>query len=1100
LAKLSRESTPIDVELEEEIRELLATRLIAESPLSELMHPLLATVAGAMAWPHARHVDVLLWVSAVTIAAVGRSYLRRRAATSGRKTAAQLNAVRLGVIALGVAWGVGLLLVSVDLPPAPLAWITVIVAGLVSGATMTLLPDPPSFYFLASLTLGPLALAVLRDAAMQPRGLATFVIVTYGVAMVAFFRRAHRSLVKQFQVAKRLEITERMAGDERRMLDALVNNAPSAMAVVADDGRILRVNRSFEQMFGWRQEEVLNRPLNDLVLGPNERNAGEDLDRRIRAGEQLLMEVQRRNKSGDLIWTNVSAAPVNLDGSRVTFIIYGDLREAKRAQDAEKRFVQIIEATTDHVGILDATGKRRYMNSAGRDMLGIPRDENLAGTDGRDIIPERLREWALAKMQEVFTTGTWSGEMAFQHRDGHEVPVSIVALAQRNTAGQVDSIAAVAREISSEVALRDELRKARDAAEEATQAKSAFLANTSHEIRTPLNGILGMVELLLDTELNPAQRRSTELIASSGEALLATINDLLDLSKIEANQLELEEISFDLHHVVHACARLFMARASENDVELVSDVASDVPQYVKGDPHRLRQVLSNLVGNAVKFTHQGDVVLSARLEDAGEHFRMMFSVRDTGIGIAQHNIDRIFEPFRQVDASTTRQYGGTGLGLSIARKLVELMGGTLRVTSKVGEGSDFSFTLDLPAGKAPSGERPGALSLVGVRALVVDDHPINRRTISDMLRWAGCDVEDASNAEGALAALRKAAKQSAAFRLLISDVQMPGRDGFQLATDVKADKALVDTRVMLLTSVGRKGDGQKSRDSGVTAYMMKPVSRVELVEAAVTALRGTGEHALVTRHTIDEARRRMRILLAEDNPVNQEVAASMLRKRGHEVTIAGDGTIAVAFIRKGEPYDVILMDLQMPELDGLLATKEIRKLGVTTPIVALTANALAGERERCLDAGMSDYLSKPFKAHELFAVVEGWDTPAQRPMTAPDDDGAPPVDLASFTAMLAEAGIESARDQMLQVFLEYSAERAPLLRDAVAKQDYNEVERIAHALKSGSGTIKADTLAGYFKALEAAAQAADADQVQHLGRAIESESARVVAFIRDELK
>jgi two-component system sensor histidine kinase/response regulator len=1095
--KISRESTPIDIELEYEIRELLATRLVAESPLSELAHPALAIVAGAMLWPYGDHSDIVSWVAAIAIAAFGRAYLRRRAALSRDPAASRLQAIRIGVATLGVAWGLGMFFLSVGLPPAPLAWVTVIFAGLVAGATTSLLPDPPSFYILTSTLLLPLSVGVGRDSAFDNK-LAVFVVLLFGGAMSIFFQRAHRALIKQFFTAKRLELTERAAGNERRLLDTLIEGAPSAIAVVSEQGTLLRANKSFETVFGWTPANILNRPLNDLVVFPEDLEEAKAIDVRVNAGEKIGVEVRRKRKDGTAVWVRISAATVTIDDSRVTFVIYADVTEARRAREGEARLAQIVEATTDHIGVLGLDGKRRYLNAAGREMLGFSKDENVVGMEGNEIIPPRLREWALDKMRDVIKTGTWTGEMAFIHRDGHEVPVSIVALAQRDASGKVDSVAAVARDITGEVAARNALREARDVAEEATRAKSAFLANTSHEIRTPLNGILGMVELLLDTELTAAQRRSTELIASSGETLLATINDLLDLSKIEANQLELEEITFDLHHVLHSAVRLFMPRADENSVELVSDVASDVPQHVRGDPHRLRQVLSNLVGNAVKFTHDGDVVLTARREDGDRSSRIVISIKDTGIGIAQANIDRIFEPFRQVDASTTRQYGGTGLGLSIARRLVELMGGALRVDSVVGKGSEFSFTLNLAAAPAPATEHSREMGLEGIRVLVVDDHPINRRTICDMLRWAGAEVTDASSASSALTILRKAAKDGTPFKLVISDVQMPERDGFQLAGDIRADVALHRIRVMLLTSVGRRGDGQRSREVGVAAYMMKPVSRVELVEAALAAMRDTGGASLVTRHTIDEARRHMRVLLTEDNPVNQEVASTMLRKRGHEVTIADDGQVAVDIIKRGDKFDVILMDLQMPQLDGHLATKEIRAFGCETPIVALTANALEGERDRCLANGMSAYLSKPFKAHELFAVVEGWDTPAPAPSTVASAEG-PPVDMASFTAMLAEAGIESAGDQMLRVFLDYAAERGGMLRAAVERGDYNEAERIAHALKSSAGTIMATSLADLLKKMEAAARAADVAQVRELNDAISAEHARVMAFLKEKL-
>src|SRR6266566_1043460 len=568
--------------------------------------------------------------------------------------------------------------------------------------------------------------------------------------------------------------------------------------------------------------------------------------------------------------------------------------------------------------------------------------------------------------------------------------LGMAVVARRAHLTLVDHLQVTARlAVSEEAAKRAEavMREARDLAERVARARSAFLANMSHEIRTPMNAVLGFVELVLDTELGAEQRRALELVRTSSEALLTILNDILDYSKIEAEHLELESIPFDLPKVVHATATLLAVRAREKHLELTVDVPPDVPQMVRGDPTRLRQVLMNLIGNAIKFTEQGEVDVSATVvQRDGDGAAVQFRVRDTGIGISEQQLGSIFQEFTQADASMTRRYGGTGLGLAISRRLVALMGGELAVTSDAGRGSEFSFALTFPLEAGAQATARAAVSLGGRRLLVVDDNETNRRIVRDMLGAEGMAVHEASRADAGLEALRRAARARTPYDLAILDAQMPDQDGFELATAIRADRALKETRLLILTSAGQRGDGERCRQLGIQAYLTKPIARADLVEAVGTVLAGTasapGAADLVTRHSIAESRHALRVLLAEDNPVNQQVATAMLLKRGHHVDVASNGREAVDAVAR-EPYDVILMDIQMPEMDGFEATEMIRGLpqGRTLPIIALTAHALSGERERCLARGMSGYLAKPFKAHDLFAAVEG--------------RGAQPVDAAA---------------------------------------------------------------------------------------------------------
>ena len=681
--------------------------------------------------------------------------------------------------------------------------------------------------------------------------------------------------------------------------------------------------------------------------------------------------------------------------------------------------------------------------------------------------------------------------------------LGMAIVARRAHLTLVDHLQVTARlAVSEEAAKRAEgvMREARDLAERVARARSAFLANMSHEIRTPMNAVLGFVELILDTELTQEQRRALELVRSSSEALLMILNDILDYSKIEADHLELEAIPFDVSKVVHATASLLAVRARERHLELLAEVTPEVPRAVRGDPTRLRQVLMNLIGNAIKFTEQGEVVVSVTTALAADDVvQLRFAIRDTGIGIAPEHLGSVFREFTQADSTMTRRYGGTGLGLAISQRLVRLMGGEITVTSEVGRGSEFSFTLPFAA-EVAAPRAAGLATLGGRRMLIVDDNQTNRRILRDMLATEGIKVDEASTAGEGLEAIRGAAKKHAPYDLAILDVQMPDMDGFQLATAVRADRGLARTRLLMLTSAGQRGDGERCRELGIRGYLTKPMSRADLLEALGTVLAGPEETTtpeVVTRHTIAESRRAVRVLLAEDNLVNQQVAVAMLVKRGHEVHVAGNGREAVDAITQRE-YDVVLMDIQMPEMDGFEATHAIRALpkGKDLPIVGLTAHALSGERERCLSHGMTDYLAKPFKAHELFALVEGTaepKRPAPQPLTA-----APPVDLEGFRATLREAGAESALYSIIDTFVRQAPDRLAALAGAVASGTGTEIAKAAHVYRGAAATIGARELAELLERVETTARAGDIEQAQEAFEGLSPIAHDVTDYLRQQ--
>ena len=868
------------------------------------------------------------------------------------------------------------------------------------------------------------------------------------------------------------------------------------------EGVVQEWNAAAERLFGWTRAEALGMQSHTIIPPRNHERHDRGLaailsaDRRVHSRRITVVHRDGHEFTVDLA---ISAQDLSGEPRLVAFARpIGATDEPAWTPDlGDVRYRTILDQIEDACAVVDLSGHYRYVNNAFCRLFERSRETLL----GKSFEENSTSDERIKKLRSVYSQVYQTGDpvKAFEYQttvNGAAKSLEQSISLDRDGNGRPVGFMTIIRDCTERALAQQELAKAKEAAENATKAKSEFLANMSHEIRTPMNGIIGMTALALDSELTPYQADCLGAVKSSAESLLTILNDILDFSKIESRKLEIEMVPFSLADTISDALKPLAVRAHEKGLELLCDIAPDVPAGIVGDPVRVKQVITNLVGNAVKFTERGHVMVSVREDARNDGCTMLhFAVSDTGIGIPADKQHTIFEAFSQADGSTTRRFGGTGLGLAISTTLVQMMGGRISVESNPGAGSTFHFTMPFDV-VVLSNTPPDRSRLADLRVLIIDDNPLNRRILeAQTTNWRmRPTVVDGGRA--AIDALTVAAGHGQPFGLVLLDANMPDLDGFDVAEQVARRPELAGSTIMMLSSSGLEGDVSRCKALGIAAYLTKPIKASDLFDAICRTLDRTpiaAPHSVHTKSTTPSAPARLaRVLVAEDNIVNQRVAQGLLSRRGHAVTVVNNGREAVDALAN-HTFDLVLMDVQMPEMGGFEATAAIRarerETGGHVRIVAMTAHAMNGDRERCVAAGMDGYVSKPLDPRMLFSIVED-DTPAAPAAAAT-------ASTFNRTAALERVdGDEALLSDVIGVFLDDCPVRLKAIKAAVDGRQAEAIRIEAHALKGAAGNLSATSLFDAAEILERVGAESRLDAAEAAWRCLSIAATEVLTTLR----
>ena len=863
----------------------------------------------------------------------------------------------------------------------------------------------------------------------------------------------------------------------------LLENVPDALFVLNTEWKITFANTWAEEIFGYSREDLDLRSLADLLIQPTQAMPKiQEITLLPPDGQGRSVECFARHQSGNVLPVEISAVRSQTSQGTMIMVSVREISARKQAEQTMRKLSHAVRFSSAMTIIADRSGCIEYVNRKFIEVTGFA-EEDVCGQQMVQFYQTDSTNNAYGELWETVTVGQeWQGELQARRKNNQDYWARMLVAPVLEDNGDLSSVVVMQEDITVQKQYERSLHEAMEAAKAANAAKSEFLANMSHEIRTPLNAVIGLAQLCIQTSLNPQQRDYLDKIASSAQSLLGIINDILDFSKIEANKLELEETNFGLDSVFKNVSTMLSIRALEKNIELLFDVPPSLPAQLVGDPLRLGQILTNLTNNAVKFTERGEVVIAVEeLERATDIIRLRFTVRDTGIGIPAEQLSQLFQSFTQVDSSTTRKYGGTGLGLAICKRLVEMMGGEIRIQSTVHQGTSFSFELSLRMASSRPASRQMIANCRNLRALIVDDNRTSCQILEQQLQALELQTEAVHSGEEALRRVGRGA-----FDLVLIDWRLGGgMDGIRTAKLIGSELELEKLpKILLVTAYGRDDLWPRAQQAGVSGMLIKPIQKLALHTALNNLLQPNtdpdGTDSFQSNKMVEpdlSKIRGSRILLVEDNELNQQLATELLRQRNFVVDVAPNGQEALNVLRR-QSYDLVLMDVQMPVMDGYEATRFLRRLQQfkELPIIAMTANALHTDREQALEVGMSDHIPKPIELQLLLSKLLQWIPPKKNETTVPANQPleSPPKELPANVPGLAIATALNRLNQntslylrLLEVFQRNQSSTAEKMQELLAEENLVDAARLAHTLKGIAGSLGA-------KGLETASRTAEA--------------------------